>query len=240
MQDDLSAALSALDEDFQAIEGYDHVPDGEYWTVVEDVNMDIAPSSGLPRITWKLQVIERDHFGKRLQRVFVITRDSLRWLKRDLYLCGIGLRSLKDLRGSLDNLSNLKLRVSKNSRSVHILSCDAPVSEKGHLFLHLIDQNGSEYLDQQLRPRQYPQNHQEFKDVIDFFVRLVGPLWRNRLQLRSSYDAGHRRIPTRQDVGGGRHRAELSIRADSRLKKRAGMTPTSNPCRGNSPKSAKA
>ena len=35
LQDDLASALSALDMDFVKIPGFDVVPDGEYWTVVE-------------------------------------------------------------------------------------------------------------------------------------------------------------------------------------------------------------
>ena len=38
------------------------------------------------------------------------------------------------------------------------------------LFLHLVDQGGEEYLDQQLRPRQSPRNQQEFEALVGYFI----------------------------------------------------------------------
>jgi hypothetical protein len=168
--DNLSAALSELDNDFQTIEGYDVVPDGVYWSVMEDVTLEVAQPSGNPRIIWKLRIIGPDHYGRQLQRVLVVTRDSLRWLKRDMYVCGVALKSLRDLAGCLEDLLNLKLRARKQAKSVHILEANAPASAQGRLSLHLIDQEGREYPDQQLRPWQHPKDRQEFEALIDYFV----------------------------------------------------------------------
>ena len=130
----------------------------------------MAQPSGNPKIIWKLRILGPDHYGRQLQRAMVITGDSLQWLKKDLFLCGLGRESLQDPPGSVDNLMNLKLKVRKNSRSVHILACNGGVSEEGHLFLHLIDAMVREYLDQQLPSRQQPQNQQVFEALIDNFV----------------------------------------------------------------------
>ncbi len=170
-QDNLSAALSALDEDFERIDGYDVVADGVYWAVVEDVSLELPHSSSSPRIVWKLKILGPTHYGRQLRRTFVITQDSLRWLKRDLYHCGLALGSLQELPSRLENLLNLKMLVKKDSRSVHILRVDLPVSADGHLFLHLVDEAGTEYLDQQLLPRQQPQDQREFEAVIDHVVK---------------------------------------------------------------------
>lgn len=169
-KDNLSAALLELDNDFQTVQGYDVVGDGEYWTVVEDVILGVAQPSGDPKIIWKLRILGPDHHARQLQRVLVISRDSVKWLKKDLFLCGLGIESLKDLPDRLENLTNLKLRVRKKSRSVHILACDGGVSEEGRLFLHLVDETGREYLDQQLWPQQYPQDEEEFESIIDHFI----------------------------------------------------------------------
>ncbi len=166
----LSQALSALDEDFSRIDDYDVVPDGEYWTVVEDVALDVAQFTGSPRIVWKLRILRANQFGRRLQRTLVITKTTLRWLKRDFYLCGITLESLQDLPGRLENIPNLKALVRKQSKAVNILDIDAPVSAPGSLFLHLIDPKGREYLDQQLRHNRSPQDRHEFEDIIDHYV----------------------------------------------------------------------
>ena len=169
-KDNLSLALAALDDDFQTIDGYDVVPDGIYWGVVEEVFLEITQPSGNPRITWNLRLLHSDYFGCQIRRTFVITKDSLRWLKRDLYVCGVGLKSLHDLPGRLENLSNLKLKVRKQAKSVYILDADLPVSSQGDLFLHLTDETGQEYLDQQLLSQQNPGDQGEFEAIIDHFV----------------------------------------------------------------------
>ncbi len=169
-KDNLLTALSALDTDYEKIEGFDVVNDGVYWATVEDVVLGMPQHSGSPRITWRLRILGPDHHGRQLRRVLVVTRDNLRWLKRDLYVCGLAVMSLTDLAGSLDNLLNLKIRVRKFGRAVHILDADAPISANGHLFLHLIDETGHEYLDQQLQQRQQPRDQQEFEALIDHFL----------------------------------------------------------------------
>ncbi len=156
--------------DFVKIPGFDVVPDGEYWTVVEDVELDVTKTSRRPRMTWTLRILGPDHYNCQLLRVLVITQESLQWLKKDLYVCGKAVPALKDLAGSLDDLLNMKLKVRKQSKAVHILDADAPVSAPGHLFLHLIDEEGREYLDQQLRPNRGPQDRHEFEAIIDHYV----------------------------------------------------------------------
>jgi hypothetical protein len=170
LQADLSAALSALDDDFDVITGYDRIPDGTYWTVVEDVSVDIVKSSGNPRMTWMLRILGPHYYGRQLRRDFVITRDSLKRLTRDLCLCGLELVSLKELPGCVDNLLNLKLLVRKQDRSVRILAVDRGIGKEGLLFLHLVDQQGREYLDQQLEKRQHPRTQEEFEALISHFV----------------------------------------------------------------------
>lgn len=168
--DNLLDALSSLDGDFEQIEGYDVVADGLFWTVVEDVSLDLPSSSANPRIIWKLRILHSDYFGRQMRRTLIVTRDSLRWLKRDLYHCGVALESLQDLPGRLESLVNLKVLVKKDAGTVHILRFDLPVTAQGHLFLHLMDGTDKEYLDQQLLPRQHPRDQQEFEAVIDHFV----------------------------------------------------------------------
>jgi hypothetical protein len=169
-KDNLLEALCDLDDDFEQIEGYDVVADGVYWAVVEDVSLDLPDSSTNPRIVWRLRILHSDYFDRQLRRTLVVTRNSLRWLKRDLYHCGVALESLQDLPGRLDSLLNLKILVKKDAGTVHILRVDLPVTAQGHLFLHLMDGTDKEYLDQQLLPRQHPRNQQEFEVMIDHFV----------------------------------------------------------------------
>ena len=170
LQAELLTTLAAFDEDFDAITGYDMVPDGTYWTEVEDMSVDMVKSSGNPRMTWMLRILGPNHYGRQLRRDFVITRDSLKWLKRDLYLCGLELASLTDLPACVDNLLNLKVLVRKQGRAVRVLAVDGRIGEEGHLFLHLLDEKGREYLDQQLGPRQQPTNQGEFESLVGHFV----------------------------------------------------------------------
>ena len=171
MQTELTASLSALDADFRDIPGYDVVPSGTYWTVVEDVTLTTLNSCGSPKITWTLRILGPHHYGCHLRRDLVITRESLKWLKRDLYLCGFELDSLANLPDCLDNLLNLKVLVRRHPTSVHILAAHGVIGEGGHLFLHLVDREGCEFLDQQLTTKQCPVNQGEFLALIDFFVR---------------------------------------------------------------------
>ncbi len=173
VQTGLSKALSALDDEFSNVKGYDVVPDGEYWAVVEDVILSMV-SSGHPKITWAMRILGPSQFGRKIRRNLLIRPDTLRWLKKDLYLCGLGLDSLGDLPGRLDNLINLKVRVRKSSREVQIMVCDGGVGREGHLFLHFIDGAGSEYLDQQLTSRQFPHNKKEFGGLIACFAARYG------------------------------------------------------------------
>ena len=66
--DNLSAALSALDDDFERIDGYDVVADGVYWAVVEDVSLELPHSSSNPRIVWKLKILHPNYYGRQLRR----------------------------------------------------------------------------------------------------------------------------------------------------------------------------
>lgn len=170
MTSNLSQALSALDEDFSKVDGYDVVPDGEYWTVVEDLSMELGKFSRHPRLYWSLRILGPNKYDRKLKRVFVVTPASLKWLKRDLFLCGLQLESLAELPDRLENLINLKVRVRKNLRSVYILAVDH-IGDGGHLFLHLYDKSGREYLDQQLGQRQHPKDRQDFEGLIEFFVK---------------------------------------------------------------------
>jgi hypothetical protein len=170
MQTALLATLSALDDDFDAITGFDVIPDGMYWAVVEDVSFDTIKRTGNPRMTWMLCILGPDRHGRQMRRDFVITRDSLKWLKRDLYLCGLELGSLSDLPGRCANLVNLKVLVRKQGRAVRILMVGTRIGEEGHMFLHLLDEKDHEYLDQQLQPRQQPLNQDDFEALVDHFV----------------------------------------------------------------------
>jgi hypothetical protein len=174
LTDNLSQALKALHDEFNKVEGYDVVPDGEYWTVVEHVAMELGKTFSHPHLYWNLRILGPNHYGRILKRVFVIKPTSVKWLKRDLFLCGLQLESLADLPDRLEDLSNLKLKVKKESRSVRIITCDGGADEKGHLFLHFVDNTGRDYLDQQLRPRQQPEDQEGFRSLIDFFVRRYG------------------------------------------------------------------
>jgi hypothetical protein len=173
-KNNLSSALSALDDAFERVEGYDIVPDGTYWAAVEDVILEVVQPSGNPRITWRLKILGPDHFGRQLRRTFVVTEESVRWLKKDLYVCGLGLESLENLPDHLDNLVNLKLKVQKDGRPVHILAADVDVRDKSHLFLHFSDEEGHEYLDQAVRSHRCPKTQKEFEALIDFFVEKYG------------------------------------------------------------------
>jgi hypothetical protein len=164
-----SEGRSALHADSQHIYCHDKVPDGLYWTEVENVDLEVPQSSGAPRFICKLRILGPNHYGRQIQRDLMVRQDTFRWLTRDMDICGFCVRSFSDLSGCLDNLLNLKLRVRQQGESVHILSAE-PISAQGRLFLHLIDLSGNEYLDQQVPSSQHPKDEEDFEELIDYFV----------------------------------------------------------------------
>ena len=112
--------LSQFDETFESAEveerEFEDVPDGKYQVNVDKVELTKAKTSGNTMLKWTLRIIAPAHKGRLLWRNNVIaTNDNVKWLKQDLYTCGLELKKLSDLPAHLEQLLNLKLDITKKT-----------------------------------------------------------------------------------------------------------------------------
>ena len=68
-------------------------------------------------LKWTLRILAPTHKGRLLWRNNVMaSNENIKWLKQDLYTCGLQLQKLSDLPGYLEQLLNIKLEVTKRTR----------------------------------------------------------------------------------------------------------------------------
>jgi hypothetical protein len=113
--------LAQFDDDFATAEvedkDYDSVPDGKYQVNVDRVEITRSQTSGNPMLKWTLRIIAPACKGRLLWRNNVMaTKENIKWLKQDLFACGLQLQKLSDLPGHLESLLNVKLEVTKRTR----------------------------------------------------------------------------------------------------------------------------
>ncbi len=113
--------LAQFDDAFEAAEveerDFDPVPDGKYQVNVDKVELTRAQTSGNPMLKWSLRIFAPNHKGRMLWRNNVMaSAENIKWLKQDLYTCGLQLSKLSDLPGYLEQLLNVKLEVTKRTR----------------------------------------------------------------------------------------------------------------------------
>jgi len=113
--------LAQFDDAFEAAEveerDFDPVPDGKYQVNVDKVELTRAQTSGNPMLKWTLRIFAPTHKGRMLWRNNVMaSSENIKWLKQDLYTCGLQLSKLSDLPGYLEQLLNGKLEVTKRTR----------------------------------------------------------------------------------------------------------------------------
>lgn len=112
--------LANFDNDFDSAEveerDFEDVPDGKYQVSVEKVELTRAKTTGNPMLKWALKIIGPKHKGRFLWRNNVMANsDNIKWLKQDLYTCGLQLAKLSELPDRLDELLDVKLDVTKRT-----------------------------------------------------------------------------------------------------------------------------
>jgi len=92
------------------------VPDGRYQAIVDRVEL-VRTSNGDPMLKWGLRILGPTHEGRFLWRNNVMATDeNIRWLKKDLYACGVRLARLSELPANLEQLLDIRLEVTKKTR----------------------------------------------------------------------------------------------------------------------------
>ncbi len=113
--------LSQYDEDFENApveeHDFDNVPDGKYQVVVDRVELTASKTSDKPMLKWTLKIIAPNHVGRLLWRNNMIASpDNIRWLKNDLYTCGLTIKKLSELPDSIEKLLDVKIEVTVRTR----------------------------------------------------------------------------------------------------------------------------
>ncbi len=112
--------LANLDDDFDSAEvedrDFESVPDGKYQVQIERVELTRAKSSGNPLLKWTLKIIGPSQQGRKLWRNnIIVSPENIKWLKQDLYTCGLQLAKLSELPTRLDELLDITLEVTKRT-----------------------------------------------------------------------------------------------------------------------------
>lgn len=113
--------LSQFDSDYASAEveekDFDTVPDGKYQVNIDKVELTHSQTTGNPMLKWTLRIIGPTFKGRMLWRNNVMaTKENIKWLKQDLYSCGLHLEKLSDLPVNLERLLNVKLEITKRTR----------------------------------------------------------------------------------------------------------------------------
>ena len=114
--------LAQFDDDFVSANveerDFEAVPDGKYQVKVDRVELTRSETSGNPMLKWALKILGPTHKGRLLWRNNVIaSEDNVKWLKQDLYTCGLQMDKLSDLPGKLETLLDVGLEVTKRTKN---------------------------------------------------------------------------------------------------------------------------
>ena len=107
--DDVFSNANAEDE-------FVKVPDGKYQVVVDRVELTRSKTSGKPMLKWELRILPDDVQVRKLFRNNVIgSEENVRWLKKDLYKCGLKINKISELPANLERLLDIQLEVTKRT-----------------------------------------------------------------------------------------------------------------------------
>lgn len=113
--------LAQFDDDFEkaAVEEreFEEPPDGKYQVIVDRVEMARSQTANNPMLKWQLKIIGPRCAGRILFRNnMIVSPENIKWLKNDLFICGLELQKLSDLPGRLGELLDVTLEVKKQTR----------------------------------------------------------------------------------------------------------------------------
>ncbi|MFH2000495.1 MAG: DUF669 domain-containing protein [Planctomycetota bacterium] len=114
--------LSQFDDEFATTEiqdkEFDDLPDGKFQVKIEKAELTRSKRKNLPMLKWTLRILNGPFAGRLLWRNnLIVTPDNLKWLKTDLFTCGLVLDKASDLKKRLPDLLDLKLEVTKRTRN---------------------------------------------------------------------------------------------------------------------------
>lgn len=112
--------LTQFDDDYKNAEveekDFEPVPDGTYQVNIERVEITTTKNSHKPMLTWMLRILAPKCQGRVLYRNSVISANTIKYLKADLFACGLRLGKISDLPDNLSSLLDVKLEIFKKTK----------------------------------------------------------------------------------------------------------------------------
>jgi hypothetical protein len=99
--------------------GSDSVPDGKYQVRISRLTMTESKKGNNPMLEFELDILGPKCAGRKLwKRNMLVSADNIKWLKGDLYVCGLVLKNLNDLNDQeiLGTLIGVTLEVTKKTK----------------------------------------------------------------------------------------------------------------------------
>jgi|LSQX01.3.fsa_nt_gb hypothetical protein len=97
---------------------FDKLPDGKYQVTVEEVRFENAKTSGRLQLAWVFAVISPVNFENR--KIFhyrgLDKEESIGWMKKEIYACGLKVEKLSDLPDLLPQLLDRIIEVTLKTK----------------------------------------------------------------------------------------------------------------------------
>lgn len=107
-------STTEVEEEGKDVE-YTEVPDGSYNVKVDKVDLKNS-QNGNPMLAWQLRITGPTQANRVLFRYnMLMNENNVKWLKKDLIICGIKLSKLSDLANHLEDLLDINLEVTKKT-----------------------------------------------------------------------------------------------------------------------------
>ena len=102
-------AVSTMD----AVSMTNSIPDGRYEVVVAEASLTKSQRSGNPMIRYVLRITGSTFRDRILRKHSAITENTIRFVRKELEICGLRLERFEDLRDRTQELEGIELEVVK-------------------------------------------------------------------------------------------------------------------------------
>ncbi|MBI2688731.1 MAG: DUF669 domain-containing protein [Acidobacteria bacterium] len=89
------------------------IPDGRYEVVVAEASLTKSQRSGNPMIRWVFRITGSTFRDRILRKHSAITENTLRFVRKELEICGLRLDRFEDLKARVQELEGVELEVVK-------------------------------------------------------------------------------------------------------------------------------
>lgn len=129
---DIKSQLEAFEDAWQEAPadggGWDNLPDGKYQVRIEGVRFENAKSSGRLQLAWVFNVESGSYEGRKIFHYRGLDREeSVGWMKKEIYACGLEVERVSDLPDMLpellDRIVEVTLKTKRGSNGEDYQNC---------------------------------------------------------------------------------------------------------------------